>query len=183
MERTLGSEADGTNAVAHQGRHLGGGETLVKAAKERRAALEARDFIPAKKFGTPPENFVFKLGLQGLGFYRDGGPTEVSLNGSLFPLVVGTAPMQLRLEQFVNPTAAEAAAKSAHTVKAMMQMTTEDLPLQANQETGRCKRKKKERKEGEQREGEMEMAFNPNHGGWPADASIALADKGVKKAK
>ena len=48
-------------------------KTAVKAAKERGAALEARDFIPAKKYGTPPENFVFKLGSQGLGFYRDGG--------------------------------------------------------------------------------------------------------------
>ena len=27
----------------------------VEAAKERRTAQEARDFIPAKKYGTPPE--------------------------------------------------------------------------------------------------------------------------------
>ena len=29
----------------------------------------------------------------------------------------------------------------------------------------------------------MDMAFNPKHSGWPADASIALADKSGKKAK
>ena len=40
----------------------------VEAAKERRTAQEARDFVPAKKYGTLPEQFVFKLGPQGLGF-------------------------------------------------------------------------------------------------------------------
>ena len=30
---------------------------------------------------------------------------------------------------------------------------------------------------------ETAMAFDPEHSGWPADASIALADKSVKKAK
>ena len=69
----------------------------VKAAKERRTALEARDFVPAKKFGSPPEHFVFKLGPMGQGFYRDGGPVEVKLNDTLFPCVTSTAPMQLSL--------------------------------------------------------------------------------------
>ena len=103
-------------------------------------------FFPAKKYGTPPEHLVFKLGPQGLGFYRDGGPAEVSLNEALFPLITSTAPMQLKLEQFVTPTAAAAAAKRESTVKAARQTTTEDEPMEANQTTGRCKKLKKKKK-------------------------------------
>ena len=117
----------------------------MEAAKNRRAAQEARDFVPAKKYGTPPENFVFKLGVQGLGFYRDGGPAEVSLNEALFPLVTSTAPMQLKLEPFVTPIAAGKAAKRESTVKAATQATTEDEPTKANQTTGRCKKQKKKK--------------------------------------
>jgi hypothetical protein len=70
-------------------------------------------------------------------------------------------------------------------VKTARQTTTEDEPSKVNQATGKSKkqRKVKEKKEGEQQEGEMDMAFNPNHSGWPADASIALADTSVKGAK
>jgi hypothetical protein len=92
--------------------------------------------------------------------------------------------MQLKLESFVTPGAAGTAAARESTFKAATQATTEDEPMKANQATGRCKkRKKKGKDEGGEQEGEMDMAFNPNHGGWPADASIALADKGVKEAK
>ena len=43
----------------------------IEAANERRTSQEVWNFIPAKKFGTPPKDFVFKLGSQGLGFYRE----------------------------------------------------------------------------------------------------------------
>ena len=78
-----------------------------------------------------------------MGFYRDGGPTEVKLNDALFPLLTSTAPMQLRLEQFVALTPAAAAAEKAAKTDAMRQTATEDEPTQANLATGRSKKKKK----------------------------------------
>ena len=91
---------------------------------------------------------MFKLGPQGQWFYRDGGPVEVSLNEALFALITSIAPMQLKLEQFVTPTAAAAAANRESIVRAAKQTTTEDAPMKANQTTGRCKKQKKKKGEG-----------------------------------
>ena len=91
------------------------------------------------------------------------------------------------MEQFVVSKVAAAAAKkeAAAAAKHLMQTTTEDEPVKANQVTARSKDRRKVKEEGQQlqKHAAMDMAFNPNHGGWPADASIALADKGVKAAK
>ena len=76
----------------------------VEEAKARRSAEEAaevRNFIPAKKFITPPKGYVFKHGDEGLGFYTDVGIMRLSLDGVLFPALPQTAPMQLRLEGLV----------------------------------------------------------------------------------
>jgi hypothetical protein len=158
-------------------------KAAIKAATDRRTAQEARNFIPAKKFGTQPDNFVFKTGSLGLGFYRDGGSHDVCLNDALFPRVVGTAPMQLQIDLLLVPTAAQVKTDKAERNKAIIGMTTEDQPTTQATKTSRSKSKKKEVAGGSQLDVGMEMAFNPNHGGWPADASIALADSSVKQAR
>ena len=54
----------------------------LREAKERKKAEEVREFIPAKKYSTPLEGYVFKLSETGLGFHKESGIIKVNLKNA-----------------------------------------------------------------------------------------------------
>ena len=128
-----------------------------------------REFIPAKKYSTPLEGYVFKLSETGLGFHKESGIVKVNLENALFPALPDTAPLQLRLERLTKE-----------------QPTSKDEPVKKNQATCKAKKKKKKKNEANAAESTQDAgqrSLDPQHEQWPEDASIARADKTVKAEK
>ena len=95
----------------------------IKQAKARKLEEEARGFIPAKKYSTPLEGYVFKLSEVWLGFHNERGTAKVNLGSALFPVMPDTARLQLRLDDLTQKLPAakdEPSEESPSTCKSKM---------------------------------------------------------------
>ena len=76
-------------------------EQATRRAEQQRCGRPP-DFIACKKYTGTRAGMAFKLGEEGLGYHRDGGPT-ISVMDEVWPLH-GTPPVTLVVDELVPPT-------------------------------------------------------------------------------